>query len=126
MNNKAIDELRCQGLTQKQIAETLGISKGSVRGYCYRNPLDIKKNHCLECGRLVLSMPHRKEKKFCSDNCRMKWWNSHKDLVKKKAVYKFTCSYCGEQFESYGNKNRKYCSRDCFAKARRKVVENNG
>ena len=120
MNNEAIDKLRCEGLGYRKIANILGLSEGVVRGYCYRHPLPIKKNKCLECGKSVLSTPQKKEKKFCSDKCRMKWWNSHKDLVKKKAIYKFVCKHCGCEFESYGNKNRKYCSRRCFANARRK------
>jgi len=29
-----------------------------------------------------------------------------------------TCARCGKEFTSYGNKNRKYCSHDCYIKAR--------
>lgn len=50
----------------------------------------------------------------------MRFWNSHRDEVKHKAVYTFTCPYCGREFQSIGNPNRKYCSRECVANARRK------
>ena len=45
---------------------------------------------------------------------------SHQDLVNKKAYYHLTCQRCGKEFNSYGNKNRKYCSRECYAETRRK------
>ena len=46
--------------------------------------------YCKCCGVPVQQNLGRKEKKFCSDSCRNKWWNSHLDLVKKQAVYEFT------------------------------------
>lgn len=48
--------------------------------------------------------PKRKLKKFCSDKCRMKWWNTHQYLIKKEANYNIVCRNCGKQFVSYGNK----------------------
>lgn len=52
-------------------------------------------------------------KKFCSDRCRMKWWNSHLDQVQRKANYDFVCPVCKKPFTVYGNANRKYCSHEC-------------
>ena len=40
-------------------------------------------------------------------------------LAVTESVYSFTCKYCGESFSVYGNKTRKYCSQDCFHKARK-------
>lgn len=59
-----------------------------------------------------------KEKIFCSDNCRMKWWNSHQELVNRKAEYVFVCRNCGKLFTAYGNKERKYCSHSCYIEHR--------
>jgi len=56
----------------------------------------------------------RKEKKFCSDRCRNKWWNSHLSEVKRKAMYEYTCPNCKKTFMAYGNRNRKYCSHECY------------
>lgn len=56
----------------------------------------------------------RKEKRFCSDKCRNKWWNTHLDKVNRRANYDFVCAYCKKPFISYGNKNRKYCSHECY------------
>jgi hypothetical protein len=77
-----------------------------------------------ECSRAsaaeVLSgkTPAGRRKKFCSDECRVKWWNAHQNQVSRKAVYEFTCAYCGKSFTVYGNNHRKYCSHDCYIKDR--------
>lgn len=59
-----------------------------------------------------------KEKIFCSDSCRMKWWNSHQELVDRKAEYDFVRRNCGRLFTAYGNKERKYCSHRCYIEHR--------
>lgn len=69
---------------------------------------------CEQCGRPIIQNPGRKRKRFCSDACRNKWWNSHLDLVKRKAVYTFTCLACGKKFTVYGNSHRKFCSHACY------------
>jgi len=120
MGNEAIDKLRYQGYGYRKIAKMLDLPLGRVKSYCIRHPLDVSKKVCLECGKSIQNTPHKREKKFCSDKCRLKWWNSHNDLINKKAIYKFTCKYCNCEFESYGNNHRIYCSRSCYAKARRK------
>jgi len=60
----------------------------------------------------------RKHKRFCSDLCRNRWWNSHLDLVKRKAHYEYVCPACKTAFSVYGNANRKYCSHACYIRAR--------
>ena len=47
-----------------------------------------------------------------------RWWNSHLHLVKRKAMYDFVCPTCGKSFSAYGNRNRKYCSHECYIEAR--------
>lgn len=79
---------------------------------------DGEEKCCLSCGVTLVILPGRKRKKFCSDACRMKWWNSHKYLIKKKAVYEFTCAYCKKPFTAYGNAGRKYCSHKCYIEDR--------
>ena len=76
---------------------------------------------CENCGRLVQHTPGHRKKRFCSDACRWTWWNSHPDRVKRKAYYTLTCCQCGEEFDSYGNQNRKFCSRECYYASRRSV-----
>lgn len=121
-----IMSLREEGNGYKKIAQVLGISENTVKSYCKRNkmggvaeptvPVDEVK--CLCCGKAVKQNPGRKQKKFCSDRCRMKWWNSHLDQVQKKANYEFICPVCKKPFTSYGNANRKYCSHECYIEDR--------
>ena len=117
-NKIAINNMRLEGHSPSVIAATLGLSAGTVRAHIHRYPEIPNTKLCKSCGKPVLQSEKRREKKFCSDVCRMLWWNSHRDLVNRKAYYNLTCEYCGKEFESYGNKNRKYCSRACYVASR--------
>lgn len=120
--NIKIRELQMQGHGYKKIAKILGISENTVKSYCRRHPVE---NSCLQCLRALSHTPGKKRKKFCSDKCRLAWWNTHKEFVKKKTFYTLTCQHCGQLFESYGNSKRKFCSRACFNDSRRKENDNN-
>lgn len=111
--------LHNQGLGYKRIAAITGISPNTIKSYCRRHPAKNVKA-CKQCGRAVRQMPHRKEKQFCSEQCRMKWWNTHPLAGNRKAYYSFICKYCGQKFESYGNKNRRFCSQACYRQYRKK------
>lgn len=113
------------------IADKLGISVDTVKTHCKRHGLSSKEidksrlgmqaadlHYCQECGEVVMQPPKRKFKKFCSDKCRMKWWNTHQFLIKKEANYYIVCKNCGKQFVSYGNKERKYCCHTCYIQDR--------
>lgn len=114
-DKEKIKELRVDGLGYKKIASELNISVNTVKSYCQRNGLSGESNNrCRNCGVVVEQNPKRKKKKFCSDKCRLDWWNSHQEKINKKANYTLTCKHCGKSFISYGNKNRKYCSHSCY------------
>ena len=113
-----INNMRMEGHTPSVIAAQLGVPASTIRSFIHRNPNVPNTKQCLQCGRPVLQPKGRREKKFCSDRCRMAWWNSHQDAVDRKAYYTLTCEYCGKEFESYGNKNRKFCCRACYVAAR--------
>lgn len=68
---------------------------------------------CPQCGKHVKQRTRRK-KRFCSDRCRMKYWNSHSELISRRAYYTITCQNCGTVFRCYGNAHRKFCSRACY------------
>ena len=112
-----IKALRESGESYAQISKMMDLPINSIKTYCRRNNLtsidverEDKTSTCLECGKSIEQNPGRKKKKFCSDKCRMLWWNSHSEEVNRKANYSCTCAFCGKQFTSYGNKHRKYCS----------------
>ncbi len=128
-----ITKLRANGYGYIRIAQVLGVSENTVKSFCRRNNLagmaaveatktqiraDDGIHLCMCCGLSVEQNPGRKEKKFCSDKCRMKWWNINLDKVKRKAVYEYICPHCGKSFTVYGNSHRKYCSHECYVAAR--------
>lgn len=112
--------MRSHDKSAADIAIALGLSVNTVRSYIRRHPpKDAVQVGCRQCGKPVLQVKGRKAKYFCSDRCRNAWWNAHPEKVQRKAYYRLTCQFCGKEFVSYGNKNRKYCSRLCYADARR-------
>jgi endogenous inhibitor of DNA gyrase (YacG/DUF329 family) len=118
--------LRGGGETCAHIAGQLGISVNTVKSFCRRNGIQPKiPSHpviiavdsgvnCPQCGNKIKPTSGRKPKRFCSDACRVLWWNSHSEQVKRKAVYSFKCDYCGRDFTAYGNTKRRYCSHTCY------------
>lgn len=123
--------LRGSGETCAYIAENLGLSVNTVKSFCRRNSIQAKpetKNGnaastdkagaCPQCGSKITPVSGRKPKKFCSDGCRVLWWNSHSGEVKRKALYTFKCASCGQDFTAYGNAKRRYCSHSCYCKDR--------
>ena len=128
-----VRRMRGEGKSYSKIATCLGISENTIKSYCQRNNLggindtskagqaDIEKevfNFCKNCGKSIEQRPGRKQRKFCSDECRITWWNSHMDLVSQKSIYHLECMGCRKSFDSYGNKNRKYCTHACYIKDR--------
>lgn len=74
-----IRNLALKGYGYKRIASVLEISPNTVKSHLRRHPITSGCTVCLHCGKPVEQNPGRKEKKFCSDKCRMTWWNSHQD-----------------------------------------------
>jgi len=121
-----IQAYRLDGLSNKQIADRTGIPQNTIKVYCHRNPLPKTaiadhKGLCRQCGKPLIQTPHKKVKRYCSDRCRMAWWKENEANLNKKAYYRHVCQHCGTVFESYGNAHRKFCSRSCYAAARKKV-----
>lgn len=123
-------KLRSEGLGYVKIAREIGVSENTVKSFCRRNAkaeakTDMihvrkipQKHFCLQCGTEVEQTAGRKEKKFCSDRCRRKWWNAHPNEVHRRKMHQHKCLACGREFEVYGSSKRKYCSHECYIKAR--------
>lgn len=131
MNEKHESEImrmRKNGMSYGKISEMLDISINTVKSYCRRNnikPLDklvAAEDICLNCGKHIVQCKKVKKRKFCSGECKTIWWNSHPEAVNRKANYNLKCASCGRNFISYGNKNRKYCSHECYINARFKGI----
>jgi hypothetical protein len=133
MNNtqkEQVARLRAAGFGYMKIAKALSLSDNTVKSYCQRHNLagvaakdpaaEIAEGFCKECGLPLKEQKCGRKKKFCSDSCRMKWWNSHLNLVQRKAIHTSICAFCGKTFENYGSGRRKFCCRACYANAKRK------
>lgn len=124
-----IKTLRYQGFGYKQIANTIGLSRDSIRGYCIRNGLHgfaagvMKEYHkvmeeefifilCLNCGKEINQNPTGPRKKYCSMDCKRQWEKIH------RRKHTFTCVYCGNEFKSLGANERKYCDHSCYTRDR--------
>lgn len=120
-------DLRRQGFGYKRIAQTLNLSEGTVKTFCHRNAMACAspetipaesatgtQSPCRCCGAMIPQYPGRKEKKFCSDACRNRWWNTHLGEVKRASMTEYVCPTCGKPFRAYDKRNRKYCSHSCY------------
>ena len=120
---KQIMAMRLRGDSHAVIADALGLSRNTVKSFCLRNlrpePLEVKaapvkSGICAQCGMAFVLCPGHRQRRFCSDQCRMTWWNAHRDLLKSKAVVVHSCVCCGKHFMGYERQRRKYCSHACY------------
>jgi endogenous inhibitor of DNA gyrase (YacG/DUF329 family) len=124
-----IKTMRQAGKSYSQITLILGISENTVKAYCRRNNLgatvsDKPKTEkeiyisCKHCGKPLTHGKKGQPQKFCSEKCRRLWWKANDSEHVKKAYYTLICAGCGNKFESYGNKSRKFCGHACYIKYR--------
>ena len=123
-----IMRLRAKGLSFGKIAVAVGLSVNTVKSFCWRNRIDTtpsknedcpKAEYCAQCGMLLMQTPGHRQKRFCTNQCRRLWWKEHPEKVNRKNSHAYTCPTCGQPFVSK-NPGRVYCSRECYANARRK------
>ncbi len=107
-----------QGKGYKVIARELGINVGSVSIFFRRLEERTNATYCLYCKKKLKQTKGHRQKKFCSEECRRHYWTANRTSGNLKAFYTQTCKQCGVVFTSYGNPNRKYCSWECYQKAR--------
>lgn len=111
----AINNLVGMGTSITDISEKLNISRNTVKSYLQRKKTaDV----CLNCGAVLTHTPHKKKKKFCSDKCRMHYWNTHQNEMSHTSAAIVKCEVCGKDVLSYRKKPRRFCSRECAAKGR--------
>ena len=87
-----ITALRSQGYGYATIAKAVGLKKDAIVAFCRKigltgtkaadnSRIELDAGFCLQCGALLTQTPGRKRVKFCSDNCRTIWWNTHPEKV---------------------------------------------
>ena len=120
---KQIIGMRLRGDSHAAIADALGISRNTVKSFCLRNlrpePLEVQAapaltGTCAQCGKGFTLCPGHRQRRFCSDQCRMTWWNAHRDLLNSKGMGEQTCACCGKHFMGYERQRRKFCSHTCY------------
>ena len=70
-----LNQLRLHGVPPSAIAQELGLSVNTVKSYIRRHPNIGNTVKCQWCDEPVLQSAGRKQKKFCSDRCRITYWN---------------------------------------------------
>lgn len=121
-----ITKMRASGCTYQEIGLALSIPEGTVKSFCVRNgvkaqkPEDcVERGICKECGSVIPNC--RKNRIFCSNRCRQNYWRTHNGKEHNPVtIYHYVCEFCGEEFDTEGNKNQRFCSKNCAAKARKR------
>ncbi len=115
VEKNAIISMNEKGMSVNEISEILKISKNTIKSFLQRKRTD---DVCLNCGAVLTHIPHKKKKKFCSDKCRMHYWNAHTNEMSHTSAVIVKCEVCGKDVLSYRKKTRRFCSRECAAKGR--------
>lgn len=117
MQRAAIIKRRGRGEPISKIAKTLGLNVNTVKSFCRRQNITVQiemKNvgTCDNCDEVLPSYQGGRRRRFCSDDCRQKYWSKHK----KKYRTEHICPACGVVFRA--RNNRKYCSHSCYIQNR--------
>lgn len=123
---QTIRQLRDSGIGYKKISKMLLLPIGTVQSFCRRENITVTteavfdEKHCRECGKPLTQKDGVKKRKFCSDECRIKWWTKHpcSKNGNTKSSRLIVCECCGKQFTAYGKSPRKYCSHACYVESR--------
>lgn len=119
-----IQSLREQGYGYTTIAKAVGMKKDTVVAFCRKQGLagtkapsnervDVKVDICRNCGTPLIQTPGIKKRVFCSDECRTTWWNSHPEMVNRRAVYERVCAGCGKPCKAFSTILGSIFWRDC-------------
>lgn len=102
-----ISQMLAAGEKTAKIAEALGISPNTIKSYLRRK----KQDGCPNCGKPLIQLPHKRQKKFCSGRCRSAWWRKQNLAA---GMLDYTCVKCGSTFKAYPSQHRKYCTIACY------------
>ena len=93
---KQVQTLRESGYSYSEIATVLGVPKNSIKSYCNRFGIRLGSGappddvdgalRCRQCGLVIEKKRSAAIKRFCSSECRMRWWNAHRDHATSKTA----------------------------------------
>lgn len=111
-------DMRNDGLSYAKISESMGLSINTIKSFLRRNETKCKDTVlCKNCRKPLEKLSRNGMKKFCCDSCRFEWWRKNAES-NRKCIRILVCKACGKKFKSYDNKDRKYCSHECYIKYR--------
>ncbi len=121
-----ITAMRQDGIGYKRIAKAIELPLSTVQSFCRRANVTASETavydeyHCRQCGKVLIQANNAKRRKFCSEECRVKWWTLHpcSKNGNTKSNRTAICTNCGRPFTAYGKGIRKYCSHACYVEAR--------
>ena len=70
-----IAQMVLSGIPPSKIAAAMDMSVNTIKSHIRRHPEISAAGKCLYCGVPVVQPEGRKQKKFCSDRCRISYWN---------------------------------------------------
>ena len=118
--------LHAMGMGYAAIGKEMGIKRDTIKSFINRNKNALLTTRCDFCGRKIVQVPKQKPKRFCSDQCRMKWWSSHQEEINRKAYHTFTCNYCGKEFTVYGKRTQSTARSNATVKRVREPMKPRG
>lgn len=123
---QAIITLMANRIGYAEIARQLSIPNSTVKSFVYRHKEMIDEvltkdrngiRICPQCSGIVPKMKY-KPRRFCSDECRIRYWHEHRTELQYQAPARYYCQNCHKPFLDYVGKGRKYCSHPCYIAAR--------
>ena len=82
-----VELLRKEGMTYREIGEKIGVSTAVVKMYFYRQQHQlVKPPLCDQCHKPFNATVFRKNRRFCSPECKAKWWSLHTAAERAKAA----------------------------------------
>ncbi|MBR2766851.1 helix-turn-helix domain-containing protein [Candidatus Saccharibacteria bacterium] len=115
-----IQTLRSAGYSYGEIAAMLGKARSTVSSFCLRHEIEAPDQDilaalatkrykvCLKCGKLFM-IGNNPNKQFCSDNCRVSYWQVEKD--NKRALEKDEKDHRAlmKELDFFGKKSDEWC-----------------
>ena len=114
-----------EGKGYRAISKELRLPLTTIASFIQKHKENLDIAWCAFCGKEMKPQVGNRTKRFCSDQCRTKYWNSKKKVETRKSSVKRICECCGLPFIDFQNRGRRFCSRSCYLRKRYSNETNN-
>ena len=123
LEKEEIIKLKLAGNSYKQISVLTGICISKIKSVCIRYNTKQTEiiSYCKCCGKKLILVGGKKQKLYCNDKCRMRYWRNHQSELKSNHIVEVECPICHQIFKAYETKKRKYCCWDCYMEAKQRM-----